>query len=107
MIANDPRRMGFGVGQQIVGLYLTEMLLKYALDNSGVSHGHRHNLHDLFRKLSRPTPSNGGAKVHKDSEQRVVLGLGTPPRRLTRFCFTWVGTPSRTPATSGNRAATT
>ena len=46
---NDPRRMGFGVGQQIVGLYLTEMLLKYALDNSGVSH---------------------------DSEQRVGLGLG-------------------------------
>ena len=51
---NDPRRMGFGVGQQIVGLYLTEMLLKYALDNSGVSHGQHHNLHDLFRKLSRP-----------------------------------------------------
>ena len=51
---NDPRRMGFGVGQQIVGLYLTEMLLKYGLDNSGVSHGQHHNLHDLFRKLSRP-----------------------------------------------------
>ena len=51
---NDPRRMGFGVGQQIVGVYLTEMLLKYALDNSGVSHGQHHNLHDLFRKLSRP-----------------------------------------------------
>ena len=51
---DDPRRMGFNVGQQIVGLYLTEMLLKYALDNSGVSHGQHHNLHDLFRKLSRP-----------------------------------------------------
>ena len=51
---DDPRRMGFSVGQQIVGLYLAEMLLKYALDNSGVPHGQHHNLHDLFRNLSRP-----------------------------------------------------
>ena len=48
---NDPRRMGFSVGQQIVGLYLTEMLLKYALDNSGVSHGQHHNLPRLFTDL--------------------------------------------------------
>ena len=51
---NDPRKLGFGVGQQITGLYIVEMLLKYALDNSGVSHGKHHNLHDLFIKLSRP-----------------------------------------------------
>ena len=50
---DDPHKMGFNVGQQIVGLYLTEMLLKYALDNSGVSHGQHHNLHELFRNLSR------------------------------------------------------
>ena len=50
---DDPRRMGFNVGQQIVGLYLTEMLLKYALENAGVSHGQHHNLHELFRNLSR------------------------------------------------------
>ena len=47
--ADDPRRMGFGLGQQVVGLYIVEMLLKYALDD-GVPHGH---LQDLFRNLSR------------------------------------------------------
>ena len=29
------------------------MLLKYALDNAGVSHGQHHNLQELFRNLSR------------------------------------------------------
>ena len=52
--ANDPRMMGFGVGQQIVGLYIIEMLLKYALDDSGSLHGQNHNLHELFRNLPRP-----------------------------------------------------
>ena len=51
--SEDPRRMGFGVGQQIVGLYVIEMLLKYALDRAGVWHGQHHNLHDLFMKLPR------------------------------------------------------
>ena len=51
---DDPRKMGFGVGKQIVGLYVIEMLLKYALDDSGNSHGQHHNLHELFRNLSRP-----------------------------------------------------
>ena len=51
--ANDPRQMGFRVGQQIVGLYVIEMLLKYALDNAGVPHGQHHNLHQLFMHLSR------------------------------------------------------
>ena len=51
---DDPRRMGFAVGQQIVGLYIIEMLLKYALDDHGSSHGQHHNLHELFRNLSRP-----------------------------------------------------
>ena len=51
--SDDPRRFGFSVGQQIVGLYLAEMLLKYALDHSGASHGQHHNLHELFRNLSR------------------------------------------------------
>ena len=52
--SDDPRKMGFGVGQQIVGLYIVEMLLKYALDESGSSHGQHHNLRELFRNLSRP-----------------------------------------------------
>ena len=48
---NDPRRIGFGVGQQTVGLYLTEMLLKYALDHVGMSYDQHHNLHRLFTDL--------------------------------------------------------
>ena len=51
--ADDPRKLGFSVGQQIVGLYLAEMLLNYALDQSGASHGQHHNLHELFRNISR------------------------------------------------------
>ena len=50
--SNDPRATGFSVGRQIVGLYIVEMLLKYALDTSGVTHGRHHNLHQLFRQLS-------------------------------------------------------
>ncbi len=50
---NDPREAGFNVGKQIVGLYIVEMLLKYALDDIGGMHGQHHNLHDLFRKLPR------------------------------------------------------
>ena len=53
--AANPLRLGFSVGQQIVGLYLAEMLLKYALDHSGVPHGQHHNLHELFRNLPRPS----------------------------------------------------
>lgn len=52
--ANDPRKVGFVVGQQIIGLYIIELLLKYALDMAGTSHGHHHNLHELFRNLPRP-----------------------------------------------------
>ena len=51
---DDPRWMGFAVGQQIVGLYIVEMLLKYGLDNCGSSHGQHHNLQELFRNLPRP-----------------------------------------------------
>ena len=49
---NDPRELGFNVGRQILGLYIVEMLLKYALDASGVTHGLHHDLHQLFRQLS-------------------------------------------------------
>ena len=50
---NDPRRVGFGLGRQLVGLYIAEMLLKYALDDYSGGHGMGHNLYDLFRKLPR------------------------------------------------------
>ena len=49
---DDPRRLGFQIGQQIIGLYIIEILLKYAVDDSGVPHGSNHNLTELFRKLS-------------------------------------------------------
>ena len=45
---DDPRGSGFAVGKQILGLYIIEMLLKYALDDCGIPHGHRHHLHVLF-----------------------------------------------------------
>jgi len=49
---NDPREIGYKVGRQIIGLYIIEMLLKYALDNAGIKHGKHHNLHHLFICLS-------------------------------------------------------
>ncbi len=52
--SEDPREFGFHVGQRIVGLYLTEMLLKYALDDLDRQYGNSHNLHSLFKRLPRP-----------------------------------------------------
>ena len=49
----DPRQLGFNVGRQIIGLYIIEMLLKYALDDLDIAHGTHHNLHHLFRSLPR------------------------------------------------------
>ena len=49
---DDPRRLGWAIGRQIVGLYVIEILLKYALDASGASYKRNHNLHQLFLKLS-------------------------------------------------------
>ena len=51
--AGDPRILGFQVGQRIVGLYLIEMLLKYALDDQGNQFGRNHNLYSLFKGLPR------------------------------------------------------
>ena len=62
---DDPRRLGFNVGLQIVGLYLTEMLLKYALEHAGVSYDQHHNLHRLFIDLPE---SHRGAVEQKYTE---------------------------------------
>ena len=48
---DDPRRLGFAIGSQIVGLYLAEMLLKYALDARSIRYPDDHNLEGLFRQL--------------------------------------------------------
>lgn len=50
---DDPRGLGFTVGKQIIGLYLVEMLLKYALDVHSIEHSRTHDLHRLFLKLPR------------------------------------------------------
>lgn len=46
-------RLGFSIGRQMVGLYLIEVLLKYAMNPSGRSYGRSHNLHAMFMQLSR------------------------------------------------------
>ena len=50
---DDPRQLGFNIGRQMLGLYIVEMLLKYALDDLGTPHGSNHNLSQLFRHLPR------------------------------------------------------
>ena len=60
---DDPRRLGFGIGRLIIGLYLIEMILKYAIDDLGRSFGSTHNLHSLFKKLPRPR-QNSVEKKH-------------------------------------------
>ena len=52
--SKDPRSLGFHVGQRVIGLYLAEMLLKYALDNLNREFSHNHNLYSLFKTLPRP-----------------------------------------------------
>ena len=49
--AADPRRFGFEVGQRIIGLYLSEMLLKYALEEHNEKYSDTHSLYRLFKKL--------------------------------------------------------
>ena len=52
--SGDPRTLGFQVGQRVIGLYLAEMLLKYALDDLKREFGRSHNLYSLFKRLPRP-----------------------------------------------------
>ena len=52
-VEHDPRQaLGVGVGRQIIGLYIAELLLKHALENTGENPGRKHDLHDLFMKLT-------------------------------------------------------
>ena len=62
---DDPRGRGFKVGRQIIGLYIVEMLLKYALDDSGASYRSNHKLHELFKKLS-PGSSRAVEQKYKE-----------------------------------------
>ena len=63
---DDPRQLGYEIGRRIIGLYLIEMILKYAIDDLGRSFGNfgsTHNLHSLFKKLPRPR-QNAAEKKH-------------------------------------------
>ena len=51
---DDPRYVGFQLGQRVVGLYLAEMLLKYAVDDLRRPFAYKHDLLSLFNKLPRP-----------------------------------------------------
>ena len=61
--ADDPRIFGFQ--RRVIGLYLIEMLLKYALDDQGSEFGRSHNLYSLFRDLP-PHHRRNVEKKYKD-----------------------------------------
>lgn len=48
---DDDRKIGFSLGRQVVGLYLIELLLMYALDDSHITYRSDHNLRKLFGLL--------------------------------------------------------
>ena len=54
----DRRKIGFGVGRQIIGLYLVEIILKCAVDDHRVVRRSRHDLLKLFENLSPEQKSN-------------------------------------------------
>lgn len=73
--SDDPRKTGFEIGRRIVGLYLIEMLLKYAVDDLGRDFGRSHNLYSLFRKLPRPRQRSVEKKHHKWMRARMSSTL--------------------------------
>ena len=101
---DDPRLLGFEIGRRIIGLYLIEMILKYAIDDLSRSFGSfssTHNLHSLFKKLPRPRQNSAEKKHLKwmnakmpwtwDHAQKVVSHLkylGNDP--LTDARYFWL-----------------
>ena len=90
------------MGQRMVGLYLVEMILKYALDNSDRTFSRNHNLYGLFRRLPRPSKLSAekeyanlmpksplrNARVQGDLAQ-YLKGLGEDP--ITDLRYFWEG----------------
>ena len=70
--SGDPRTVGFHVGQRVIGLYLSEMLLKYALDDLKRDFGRNHNLYSLFKKLPRPRRRAVAKKYDEILRNRVI-----------------------------------
>ncbi len=48
---SDDRKIGFSLGRQVVGLYLIELLLMYALEDSHITYKLDHNLGRLYGLL--------------------------------------------------------
>ena len=73
--------MGFEVGQRIIGLYLSELLIKYALDSSNITYANTHNLRKLYLKLP--------AKKRKQVEDKYTI--------IIQNTFSWTWSFARTP----------
>ena len=96
--APDPREVSFQVGQRIIGLYLSEMLLKYSLDEISEKYSNTHNLLILFKKLpaeKKKAASHKYREILNNSVQwtwtfakeliSLVKELGDNPIKDTRY----------------------
>ena len=99
---NDIRALRFRMGQRMVGLYLVEMILKYALDNSDRKFSRSHNLYALFRRLPKPSklltereyanlmPKSASRNARVQGKLAQYLkGLGKDP--ITDLRYFWEG----------------
>ena len=95
---SDPRRVGFEIGQRIIGLYLSEMLLKYSLDKNNEKYPNTHSLLRLFKKLPPEKTKAANHKYREILNNRVestwtfarslillVKELGENPIKDTRY----------------------
>ena len=73
---DDPRYASFQLGQRVIGLYLAEMLLKYAVDDLKRPFGNIHDLEKLFNKLPRPRRRAVERKYQAILGNRDSLDLG-------------------------------
>ena len=72
---DDPRRLGFNIGAQIVGLYLAEMLLQYKLDDLAIEYEHDHN---------NARRSTAVRIQHRSANRRFVPRGDAPPVQTGR-----------------------
>ena len=70
-IRGSARTIGFGVGRQIVALYLIEIILKCAQSDLAVMRRSRHNLASLFHHLP---PQQ---KAHSETTYRELINSNT------------------------------
>lgn len=110
--ADDSRHFGFQVGQRIIGLYLVEMILKYALDDIGRDFTRTHNLRALFNRLppsKRRAAQNEFARLSQErfsladgdkiDLERNLASLGNDP--ITDLRYFWESTRAPIPLSPG------